>query len=168
MIEISASEWNVQFDEALTHGSVTDMVEALQSQATAHAGTAPAKVKQTAIKMIQQRYKSEHEDLFRFGLGLCQSGNATAEEVGAQLLATCYEINPATVASVLQELADSPHWEVREWVAGACGVVLERQFDHFYPMMASWANDESENVRRAVTLAVMYAGKNRNPEFSDP
>lgn len=166
--EVGKGEWKNKFDNAITQDSISGMIDALQSQATAHAGTANSKVKSTAIKAIERHYKARSENLFRTVLELCLSGNPTAQEVGAHLLATCFEVDSQTVESVLHNLADSPNWEVREWVAAACGTVLEQHFDHFYPTLVSWATEESENVRRAVALAVMYAGKIRNPDFADP
>lgn len=32
--------------------------------------------------------------------------------------------------------------------------------------MVEWAKDESENIRRAVVLALLHAGKSRNPQFA--
>lgn len=161
-------EWKATFDEALTRGSVIEMIEVLQSQATAHAGTANAQVKRTAIKRVQRYYDSKPEECLRVALDFCRSTNPTAEEVGVHLSASCYSIDPNAIAIVLHDLADSHNWEVREWVADACGTILEAHFDAFYPTMKSWSRDESENVRRAVVLAMMYAGKSRQPEFADP
>lgn len=168
MFKIGVEEWKPQFDKALAEGSVMGIIEALQSQATAHAGTAKAQVKRTAIQTIERRYRREPDALFRVALDLCQSSNPTAEEVGAHLLASCYEVDPSAVEDVLRSLADSTNWEVREWVAGACGTILEGHFEPFYSTMESWANDDSENVRRAVILALMHAGKSRKPEFAGP
>lgn len=164
----AAEDWKLNFEEALAKGSVIQMIKSFQSQATAHAGTANAKVKTTAIKMLKRHYSLRRDDLFQVALELCQSGDATAEEVGVHLLPECYVNHPDTVVSVLHNLADSPNWEVREWVAGACGSILEQHFALFYPTIRTWAGDESDNVRRAVVLAVMYAGKSRKPEFAEP
>jgi hypothetical protein len=81
----------------------------------------------------------------------------TAQELGAMLLADHYLINPNVVTTHLHRLADSSHWEVREWVAAGCGQVLTRYCAQFYPAMRTWTSDPSGNVRRAVVLAVMYA-----------
>ena len=168
MNHVGVEEWKTQFDDALTQRSVTGMIDALQSQATAHAGTANAQVKRNAIKAIERHCKSEPDALFRTALEMCRSSNPTAEEVGSHLLASCHEVDPSTAENVLRNLADSTNWEVREWVAGACGTLLECHFESFYPTMMSWTKDESENVRRAVVLALMYAGKSQNPQFADP
>lgn len=168
MFKIGVEQWKTQFDKALAEGSVMGIIEALQSQATAHAGTAKAQVKRTAIKTIERHYRREPDTLFRAALDLCQSSNPTAEEVGVHLFASCYEVDPSAVEDGLRNLADSTNWEVREWVAGACGTILERHFETFYSTMESWVTDDSENVRRAVILASMYAGKSRKPEFADP
>lgn len=160
--------WKEKFDEALAQHSVSGLIESLHSQATSHAGTAKTQVKTTAIKALLQHYKTSPDALFQVSCELCQSGNPTAEEVGVQLIAQCYPNHPETVVQVLHHLANNENWEVREWVAGACGNVLEANFESVYPVMQLWAQDQSENVRRAVVLAAMYAGKSRKPEFIHP
>lgn len=155
-------------DEALAADDVPGIVAAMQSQVTEHAGTAPAKVKQAAIRRISRHYSGNAERGYGIAIHLCQSGNWTAEEVGAALLAPCYEVNPPAVASMLEKLADSSNWEVREWAASACGAVLTDHFDAFYPTLVAFAHHPSQNVRRAAALAAMYAGQSRNPAFADP
>ncbi|SHJ74967.1 DNA alkylation repair protein [Alicyclobacillus tolerans] len=167
MRHVSVEEWKKQFDDALIQRSVRGMIHALQSQSTTHAGTARAQVKRTAIYTIERYFQSELDTLFQIAIELCKSKNSTAEEIGSQLLVPCYHLDPCKVEHVLQDLADSPNWEVREWVADACGSILVTHFENFYPSIHSWAKNESENVRRAVVLALMYAGKSRNPQFSN-
>lgn len=107
VIKIGVEEWETQFNAALTQGSVLGMVKALQSQATAHAGTARAQVKRTAIKAIERHHTNETDVLFQTAFELCRSGNPTAEEVGSHLLASYYEVNPTTAENLLLNLADS-------------------------------------------------------------
>ncbi len=155
-------------DEALAADDVSGIVAAMQSQVTEHAGTAPAKVKQAAIRRISRHYSGNPERGYGMAIRLCQSGNWTAEEVGAALLAPCYEVHPSDVANMLETLADSSNWEVREWAASACGAVLADHFDAFYPALVTFAHHPSENIRRAAVLAAMYAGQSRNPTFANP
>jgi len=72
------------------------------------------------------------------------------------------------VSAILHRLAASENWEVREWVASACGSILEAHFHEFYDEMDRWSKDNSEYVRRAAVLAAMYAGKSRRPDFINP
>lgn len=158
-------DWNQSFLSSLQQGSVSGMVAALQSQSTAHAGTAPAKVKYKAIQLLRKDKLNASYALIE---QLCGHENWTAQEVGAICLTDFYETNGSEVEQWLRHLADSESWEVREWAANACGDVLEKHFATFLPMMTKWAQDESENVRRAVVLACKYAAKSRRPEFAQP
>ncbi len=161
-------EWKQKFEEAKSRESVTDMVDALQSQATAHAGTAPASVKRSAMKSILRQYASDPERLFSVAHAFCTSGNPTAKEIGAHLLTRCYDVDPELVDNVLHDLADDENWEVREWAADACGDILVQSFERFYSVLRQWTEDESGNVRRAAVLAAMYAGRSRDFAFAEP
>lgn len=141
------------------------MVKALDSQSTAHAGTAPAKIKNHAIHLLR---KTNSNTLYPLILQLCSHENITAQEVGAICLTDFYLSQSSEVNRVLYRLADSDNWEVREWVASACGLILEKHFHDYFPVMEEWSKDVSENIRRAVVLAMMYAGKSRDPDFIEP
>jgi len=158
-------DWKQSFLYAVEHGSVENMVEVLQSQSTTHAGTAPAKIKYEAVKLLTKTNSSE---LYALLIQLCDHKNHTAQEVGVICLTDFYKNQSSEVNRVLYRLADSDHWEVREWVASACGVILENHFADYFPVIQVWSRDASENIRRAVVLAMMYAGKSRRPEFIDP
>ncbi|WAH37251.1 DNA alkylation repair protein [Alicyclobacillus dauci] len=159
------SDWKQSFLESIQQGVVEGVVKALDSQSTTHAGTAPSKIKNDAIKLLR---KTNSDTLYPLILQLCGHENPTAQEVGAICLTDFYRSQSSEVNRVLYRLADSDNWEVREWVASACGLVLEKHFHDYFPVMAEWSRDVSENIRRAVVLAMMYAGKSRNPEFIDP
>lgn len=161
-------DWKCRFEESCKQGALKDVIEVLQSLATPHAGTAHANVKNQAIKSLKKLYKGHPEDLYRMAVSLCDSEDATAQEIGTIVLAAVYQGHGHHINYILHHLADSPNWEVREWVASACGSILGKFFDSFYPIMVSWTQDESENVRRTVALAAMYAGKSRNPAFANP
>jgi hypothetical protein len=53
--------WKSLFLESLEKRSVNGMVQALELQTTTHAGTAPSKIKQQAIKLIRS---AKLDDLF--------------------------------------------------------------------------------------------------------
>ncbi|GLG02289.1 hypothetical protein Alches_23300 [Alicyclobacillus hesperidum subsp. aegles] len=89
---VGIEEWETQFSNALTQRSVTGMIDALESPATTHVGTANAQVERNAIKTIERHFESEPDALFLTALEMYRSSNPTAEEVGAQLLALCHEV----------------------------------------------------------------------------
>lgn len=168
MTATSSNDWKEQFQAALVTESAASMIAAMQTQATGHAGTASAKVKGDARKMLEKHYAGDSEALYDIAMSFCRSHIETAEEIGAVLLPAVFARDPDAVIDELHRLADSPHWEVREWVASACGQVLVEHFDAFYPSLIAWSGDASENVRRAAVLAAMYAGKTRDAAFAEP
>ncbi|WDL96028.1 DNA alkylation repair protein [Alicyclobacillus sp. ALC3] len=160
-------DWKDRLRIAIAEDCIADLVEVLESQVTAHAGTASAKVKRLAIRELLTRYGTSDERV-RVADALCNSGSDTGAEVAALVYAAGYDANPNYVARQLCHLADRPHWEVREWAASAAGDVLEHHFSEFHPIVTTWTKDASENVRRAALLALMYAGRSRNPTFAGP
>lgn len=158
--------WVESFNKEIQSKNTEMILEILQQQATGHADTPPQKVKDTALKQIRKLLE-EPKDLHEIGIKLANSENITGEEIGSILIAEQYSFNPSEVEATLYRLADSAHWEVREWVASACSIVLKNNFTAFYPIMLQWTNDSSPNVRRAVAVAVKYVSKTRNEEYCE-
>jgi 3-methyladenine DNA glycosylase AlkD len=146
--------------------NIKKVLEILQLQTTGHANTPPQKIKDTALKQIRKSFE-DTKDLYEIGIKLANSGNITGEEIGSILMAEQYSYNSSEVESTLYRLADSPNWEVREWVASACGIILTNNFADFHPTMLQWTSDKSPNIRRAVAVAVKYATKTRKDEYSE-
>lgn len=171
MADNALDGWADAFLNQLERGSIAGLVQLMQSQATAHAGTAPAKIKRQAIQIIRKRVENP-ADLRELAQTLCLSEDATAQEVGCILLAHSYPSNDSDtqqiVHAILQTLSDSENWEVREWAASACGEILTQHFATFLPSMTDWAKSPAENVRRAVVLALMYAGHTLPLTFAKP
>lgn len=150
--------------EALSRSTTVDQIlELFQSYTTPHAGTLPASLKRRTIRVLKSSFGTQQDQLWDTALRLVASGDPTGEEVGAVLLADLYRHDPPIVTRELKRLADSPHWEVREWVASALGEIVRLHFDSVHPTIREWVTDESENVRRAVVLAAMYASQVDSP-----
>ncbi len=145
-------------NQILPSDSVADMIAFWQMRATAHAGTAPAAIKTQSVKQLRRRFANRSENLYSVVAELCGSGDPTAEEVGVMLCPVLYDEYPQSVNSMLYRLANSDHWEVREWAASAAGDILESRFEPFAVIIRQWTADPSENIRRAAVLAIMYAG----------
>jgi hypothetical protein len=56
---------------------------------------------------LTKQYKDQRDELYRLAVSICND----------------YENE---VDTILRRLADSDNWEVREWVASACGLILEK------------------------------------------
>lgn len=158
--------WITSFQHAVEDGSITGILDILEGLSTDHAKTPKMSIKKKALKIIRIKMETP-ELLFGVGFRLSNSKRYVGEELGAILLAECYELDKKGVTEILYRLADSENWEVREWVASACGEVLKNHFDDFYLTMKDWSHDSSPNVRRAVVVAIKYAGKARDIEIAD-
>ena len=68
------------------------------------------------------------------------------------------------VLRTAEMLAEDPHWEVREAAGGLLGTLLDRDFDRIRGRLETLRSSRSENLRRAVVLAVKYAARRDKPE----
>lgn len=153
--------WEDSFLKSLDSQDIQAMLDILEGLSTNHASTPTQAIKDKSLKMIQTKYKDLPIDLYKTGIDLANSSSVVGEELGSILIAQNYHINPKEVTEVLYSLADSTNWEVREWVASACSIVLNNNFDQFYSILLGWTASPSPNVRRAVVVAVKYSGKSR-------
>lgn len=158
--------WQERFEAAVASSDISAMLDILHRQATKHAITPKQSVKEKAIQIISQGLQ-QAATIYHVGIQLAHSESPTGQELGAILTATHYEVNPSEVNVVLARLADSPHWEVREWVASACSVVLTNHFQSFYPTLMNWTRNPSPNVRRAVAVAVKYAARKLDEAYAE-
>jgi 3-methyladenine DNA glycosylase AlkD len=159
-------KWIESLIKEVQSKNIEKIIEVLQLHATGHANSPPKKIKDTALMQIRKLY-NDPKDLYDIGIKLANSETITGEEIGSILIAEQFNINTKEVELTLKRLADSTNWEVREWVASACSIVLTNNFSEFYPTMLQWTSDKSPNVRRAVAVAVKYTAKTRNEEFCE-
>ncbi|NDI33934.1 DNA alkylation repair protein [Chengkuizengella sediminis] len=156
----------MELEQSILSKDVQCMLNNLKSQATNHAETPKQVVKNKTLKMIKKLLVTK-ESIYDFGMLLANSNDITGEELGSILIAEQFEINPKEVNNTLLRLAESDHWEVREWVASACSIILVNHFHEYYQIFYEWTNNESPNVRRAVTVAVKYVSKLKNQEMAN-
>src|SRR3989442_8735674 len=95
---------------------------------------------------------------------LALSPSPSARQVACLLLANRYSRDRAGVLRTAEALADDAHWEVREAAAGLMGTLLEHDFVRNRSWLATLRSSRSENLRRAVVLAVKYAARREHPE----
>lgn len=162
------ADWVTDVTMAIETQSMDQFIEVLRRLSTSHANTPTTAMKTKIIKQVDVGLKPNSSELFTFACALAKSDSDAAHEIGAVILTRFYSRYPMEVEQHLRRLANSENWEVREWVASACGEVLAQNFGEFYPTMMEWAQDTAPNVRRAVALAAMYSGKTRNPTFAHP
>jgi HEAT repeat protein len=68
------------------------------------------------------------------------------------------------VLNSAEVLAEDPHWEVREAAGGLLGTLLDRDFERVRGRLEDLRSSRSENLRRAVIIAVKYAARRDRPE----
>ncbi|MDP5272848.1 HEAT repeat domain-containing protein [Chengkuizengella axinellae] len=155
-----------KLEQSILSNNVESLLNNLKSQATNHAETPKQAVKNKTLKMIKRLLVTK-KSIYDFGIQLTNSNDIIGEEMGSILIAEHFELNPEEVNDTLLRLADSDHWEVREWVASACSIILVHHFQEYYPRFYLWTKDESPNVRRAVAVAVKYVSRSKNQEIAD-
>jgi 3-methyladenine DNA glycosylase AlkD len=155
-------EWLTSYGEAISAGDLDAALDAIESQATSHAGTAPAAEKRAAVKETLRRLPTER--LPETALWFANHESDTAKELGALLLSRSYPLHPREAIAALRRLADDGNWEVREWAGSATGDVFASDFDTLLPEMQDWLRDDSQFVRRAVCIALMGAADDKHPE----
>ncbi|WP_408010621.1 DNA alkylation repair protein [Pseudalkalibacillus sp. A8] len=148
--------------EAIKIHDWEEIIILLEKEKTKHAGTAPAQVKRKVTNWILKQLNEDTTILWKIASHLGESESPSAKEVCAHLIPELYGYFPEESVKLLHKFADDDNWEVREWAAGGCGEVLARHYDDFYRVIDSWKKDESENVRRATVLSIMYASKSLN------
>ena len=108
-----------------------------------------------AHKLITRILRDEPETIYAWGVAMAERQEWSARLAASWLFSPYYQVHTETVQRLLLQLADDENWGVREGAAGGFARVLEDHFDQVYPIYQEWARHPSENVRRAVVLAVM-------------
>lgn len=91
-----------------------------------------------------------------------------SRHVACGLLVQGYESDPQVAVRLLLPLADDDDLAVRESAGTACGKLLQKDFSSILPVLREWCQHPSENVRRAVLIAVMEAAKTRRAGWAEP
>src|SRR5581483_7227489 len=154
-------DWLNHFGAQVAAGDVAAALAVLRPLATAHAGTPPLAVKQSAARECRRLLPDVGE---RWPLieALLSPGDTTAAELALLLLPVCYPASPRTVLEAVHRLADHPHWEVREYAGEALGALLTHHWSDLYAACTLWREEPSENLRRAVVIAAKVASRTRN------
>lgn len=166
MTSATRAAWLETYGEAIARGDFEGAVAAIESTATAHAGTAPAAEKRAAVKATLRCVKPDR--LPEAALWFTSHSSDTAKELGALLLARSYSQHPQDALAALRRLSDDANWEVREWAGSAAGAIFGGYFDEVLPVMRGWLKDESQFVRRAVCLAIVGAADDGAPAKAEP
>ena len=159
-----ANSWQDAFGAALEQEDPASAISVLDGQKTGHAGTPRQAVKLRAAKLVRAHYDEWPASVYRTGAAFTRSENEGAQEIGLVLLAPFYAHNPPEVSAIVLKLADSDHWEVREWAASALRRIISDDFAAIFATLKDWAGHASPNVRRAVAVASGSASRDCTQE----
>jgi 3-methyladenine DNA glycosylase AlkC len=116
-----------------------------------------------AVKLIRSRAPTP-ADRFRWVKQLLTQKDFNGHQLGLVMLSDVYDQRPKAVLELLQRHANSANWVVREYAGTCAGRILDQHFPEVYPVMQTWSQHQSENVRRAVVIAAMEAAKANHPK----
>lgn len=149
---------------ALARDDPAGVVNALDGQIHhGHPGS-PAAIRQEVGERLATALAEQSGRISRWIDAMASSASPTARQVASLLLARRYQGDPDGVLRMAVVLAEDPHWEVREAAGGLLGTLLDRDFNRMRLRLEELRNSKSENLRRAVVLAVKYAARRDRPE----
>lgn len=120
-----------------------------------------------AMTTIEEALGPGTEALYEWACRLAQRPEPVARAIAAPLFRHYWPSQPDEVQAQLLQLADDEDWWGRESAHGAMGSLLIAHFDAFYPVLRSWVQHSSPNVRRGVAIAARKAGNERREEWAD-
>jgi len=108
-----------------------------------------------ADELVKKLLKDEPETIYAWGVEMAGRSEWAARMAASWLFSPYYAEHKGEVQRLLLQLADDDSWTIREGASWGFACVLEDHFKEVYPLFQEWARHPSENVRRAVVLAVM-------------
>jgi HEAT repeat protein len=149
---------------ALARDDPSAVAAALDGQLHHGRPGSPAALRQQVGQRLATALAEQSGRITRWIDTLVASPSPTARQVACLLLASHYPEDRAGVLRMAEVLADDPHWEVREAAGGLLGTLLDRDYDYLRPRLEVLRSARSENLRRAVVLAVKYAARRDQPD----
>lgn len=149
---------------ALARDDPNGVIAALDGQLHHGRPGSPASLRQQVGERLALALAEQTGRVSRWIDALSTASSPTARQVACLLLAAYYPENPAAVLRAAETLAEDPHWEVREAAGGLLGALLDRDFGRVRDRLEALRSSKSENLRRAVVLAVKYAARRDKPE----
>lgn len=149
---------------ALARDDPNGVVIALDGQLHHGRPGSPSALRQQVGERLATALAEQSGRVARWIDALATSASPTGRQVACLLLASRYPEDPAGVFRMAETLAEDPHWEVREAAGGLLGSLLDRDFSRVRGRLEVLRNAKSENLRRAVVLAVKYAARRDKPE----
>jgi 3-methyladenine DNA glycosylase AlkC len=106
------------------------------------------------------------ERLYAWACRLADRPEPAPRAIAAPLLRHYWSTRPDEVRARVLRLADDEAWWVREAAHSTLGALLVAQYDAVYPILQSWTEHPSPNVRRGVVLAARKAGNEKREAWA--
>ena len=114
------------------------------------------------IRALAKKVKKEDGNLRPVVKALLKDRSIGALKLGLSLMPTTQDSYEKELAEII-ELTDDENWEIREYAADALTAILQDHFEELEEYLHDLRSSPSENVRRAVVVALKYLGKGRQP-----
>lgn len=92
---------------------------------------------------------------------LMKREEAMARQVACGLVAAEWERDQDATSQRMRALAEDDDWGVREWAVDPFADILRRDFDSVLEIFRGWIDDGSEELRRAIALALSAQARAR-------
>jgi HEAT repeat protein len=137
-------------DRAIEGGNMEELVSAIQ-------GAGLVEVNYAVDKLA--RASNSAESLLDVAEQFALRDEPKSRRVACGLIYEGYSQDPKRAVVLLKDLVDDPDWTVRESGKEACGKLLCEDLPGMSDALRNWVNNSSENVRRAVPMAVNKAAQ---------
>ena len=117
----------------------------------------PAKIKLQVVGAISQACSPEER--VAWADRLMAREEPIARSIACGLVASGWTLDRKQTLSRMQSLAEDPDWEVREWAADLFAGILALDFEEGLCLYRKWAEDGSEELRRAIALGLGFRTK---------
>ncbi len=94
------------------------------------------------------------ESLLQVAEGFALRDEPESRRLACGLVCEGYSQDPKKAVALLKNLVDDPDWTVRESGKETCGKLLREDLSGISEVLRNWVTNNSENVRRAVPIAV--------------
>lgn len=121
-----------------------------------------------AARRIAAAFRDQPDELFARLDKLIASPMPEAHALACQLIRPAFRVSADRALAALPLLIESEDWTIRDAACEVAGRLLREAFPVALSALTTWKPDRSENLARAVVVAVVRATDPRHPERAEP
>lgn len=121
-----------------------------------------------AARRLAAAFRDQPDELFARLDKLTTSPIPQAQTLACQLIRPAYRVSPERAMAALPLLIESADWTIRDAACEATGRLLCDDFHTTLSTLGTWKTGRSENLARALVVAVVRASDSRHPERAEP